>query len=154
VHSDDNPVETIEQFFGGKPIATNAMGGKQSALERRFDLISPIAMQRLAHVLWYGAQRYGDDNWRGITADDHLNHAIDHVYEFLAGDNLEDHLGHAFCRIMMALDIAETGVVVQGEDEGESLYSHKEIEVAVAGALGTKHPAFQTIMELLDREGD
>jgi hypothetical protein len=106
----------VEDKFAGKPIDTNELGGKQSRLERRFDLISPIALQRLAHVLWYGAIRYGDDNWKGIFVEDHLNHAIDHVYAFLTGDTDEDHLGHAFCRLMMALDTFENGVVPQDLD--------------------------------------
>lgn len=60
-------------------------------------------------VLAPGAVKYGEDNWRKIPAKDHLNHALTHVFAFLAGDGQDDHLEHAACRMMMALEIKITG---------------------------------------------
>jgi len=62
----------------------------------RFDLITPIGLRRLAETCAEGARKYGDHNWtRGIPASVMLNHAIRHIYLYLAGDDSEDHLAHA-----------------------------------------------------------
>jgi len=86
-------------------IVTNEANGKQSRLDYRFDLIDTKAIFRLANVLHTGEQRYGKDNWRKIDTDSHLNHATSHIYAYLAGDKQDDHLSHAFCRLMMALGV-------------------------------------------------
>ena len=78
-------------------------GAKQSKLDVRYDLIDPKAIETLAEVLSYGAEKYGDENWHGIPLKSHLNHLVRHVYKFLEGDTGEDHLGHVFCRAMMAI---------------------------------------------------
>jgi len=83
-------------------IHTSKTGAKQSNLQTRFDLVDPLAMLELANVLFHGAKKYGDDNWRGIEVDDHLNHAIAHLNKYLINRKLEE-LTHAFCRIMFAV---------------------------------------------------
>ncbi len=88
------------------PVVENVAGGRQSALPYRFDLIDALAIFRLARVLAYGAERYEPNNWRKIPVDDHLNHAVAHIYAYLGGDTQDDHLGHAFCRLMMGLALA------------------------------------------------
>lgn len=85
------------------PIVTNAQGGSQSQLDLRFDLLDTKAMFRLASILNYGANKYGDNNWRNIPTRDHINHALTHIFAYLQNDQQDDHLGHAFCRLMMAL---------------------------------------------------
>ena len=84
------------------PIVTNEKGGMQSKVERAFHLMDGKAMFRLAGVLHIGAQRYARDNWRKIDCEDHINHALQHLFAYQAGDRQDDHLGHAFCRLMMA----------------------------------------------------
>jgi len=73
---------------------SNELGGKQSKLEYRFDLIDPKSLFALANVLHTGEQEYGKDNWRNIDTESHLNHAISHIYAYLAGDKQDDHLSH------------------------------------------------------------
>lgn len=97
----------VEERFANAQIEINEQGGKQSKIEVRYDLLSPIAMERLAHVIWYGTERYGVNNWKKIDSNSHINHAILHAYKHLAGDTSEDHLGHFLCRAMMALDMFE-----------------------------------------------
>jgi hypothetical protein len=62
-------------------------------------------MFALAKVMYNGAKKYEKDNWRGLTLEDHLNHALAHIYAHLAGDAQDDHLEHAFCRLMMAVGV-------------------------------------------------
>lgn len=89
------------------PTVVNDRGGKQSYVPYRFDLLNPVAMFRLAGILSEGAEKYGDDNWRQIQRRSHLNHALTHIMAELAGDTQDDHLGHAFCRLMFALGVEE-----------------------------------------------
>ncbi len=91
------------------PTVTNERGGKQSLLPYRFDLLDAPAMFALAKVLHEGAVKYGDYNWRNIPIRDHLNHLLAHVFAYMAGDESDDHLEHAFCRAMMAVALKLEG---------------------------------------------
>ena len=62
----------------------------------------PDALIQIAKVLEYGASRYKPNNWRLIPEEDHLNHALIHLYALEQGDTQDDHLGHFLTRIMMA----------------------------------------------------
>jgi hypothetical protein len=54
-----------------------------------------------------GAERYGENNWqKGFPVPDVLNHAMAHIVNYLSGDRSEDHLGHAACNLLMAIDLA------------------------------------------------
>ena len=90
-------------------IVTLPNGAKQSKVEERFDLLDGKAMFRLAYVIGYGATRYEPNNWRGIPLEDHLNHALMHLFAYLAGDTQDDHLGHALCRLHFAVAVEEQG---------------------------------------------
>lgn len=83
----------------------NELGGLQSKLDYRFDLIDTKAIFALANVLHHGEVEYGKDNWRKIDVESHLNHATSHIYAYLAGDKQDEHLSHALCRLMMAIGV-------------------------------------------------
>lgn len=84
----------------------NEKGGKQSHIPVRFDLIDGKAMFAMAAVLHEGAEKYGEDNWRLISIEDHLNHMIMHAYAYLAGDRTDEHLSHILCRATFANGVA------------------------------------------------
>ena len=96
---------TLPGLSPDTPTTVNAAGGKQSAVPYRADLIPARAILRVSSVLHTGALKYGDDNWHVIPTRDHLNHALTHVFAYLAGDAQDDHLGHAATRLLMALEI-------------------------------------------------
>lgn len=74
----------------------------------RWDLITPIGLRRLAATCAEGARKYGDHNWRkGIPASVMLNHAIRHIYMYMAGDDSEDHLAHAAWNILGVIHFEE-----------------------------------------------
>jgi hypothetical protein len=83
-------------------VETNDKGGKASKLPYAMTSIDPRALLSLAAAMAKGNDRHGRDNWRLVNTDEHLNHALSHIYAWLAGDRQEDHLGHAFTRMMMA----------------------------------------------------
>lgn len=69
----------------------------------RYDLISPVGLRRIAQTCHEGAQKYSDYNWeKGMPISDMLNHAISHIYAYLSGDRLEDHLAHAAWNLLGA----------------------------------------------------
>jgi hypothetical protein len=94
-------------YFNSENVVTNDKGAAQSHTPCRFDIIPPIALFEVAKVLAEGAEKYGAYNWKNIDINDHLNHAIQHVYGHLSGDRTEEHLSHAICRLMFALELFE-----------------------------------------------
>jgi hypothetical protein len=76
--------------------------------ETRYDLISPIGLERLAQTYAEGARKFGAFNWEnGMPVTDLLNHAIAHVYKYLRGDRSEDHLAHAAWNLLGAIHSVE-----------------------------------------------
>lgn len=62
----------------------------------RFDLISPVAILRLAQVYERGAEKYDARNWeKGQPLSWYLDSALRHVFEWVAGDRTEDHVAQA-----------------------------------------------------------
>jgi hypothetical protein len=102
--SGNSPLHPIPGVGPDAPIATNAAGGKQSHSPYRCDLLPAKAVLAVAKILKYGADRYAPNNWRKIDRADHLNHATTHILAHLAGDTSDDHLEHAACRLLMALE--------------------------------------------------
>jgi hypothetical protein len=82
-------------------------GATQAELPYAFTDLDPLALFRMAQIMAEGSQKYGppEINWRLIAERDHINHAIAHLYSYLAGDTTDDHLGHAACRVMGALQV-------------------------------------------------
>lgn len=101
---------TIDGVSPDQPIIYNENGGGQSDSPYRMDLVDPKSVLEIAKVLKTGADKYGADNWKKISIDDHLNHLLVHVYAHLAGDESDKHLAHAACRAIFAL-----GVELEGE---------------------------------------
>ena len=99
--------ETFRPLVGGPDSAIVPADagcvGLQSPTHYRFDLMDPEAMFALGKVLYEGAEKYGTDNWRHIPCKNHLNKALIHIYAFLSGDTQDEHLEHAFTRLMMAI---------------------------------------------------
>lgn len=89
------------------PVIVTSGGGKHAASPYAFELVPAVALFEVARTLADGARKYGIDNWRGVPIADQLGHALQHVYGYLAGDISDDHLAHAACRILFALELAQ-----------------------------------------------
>lgn len=62
----------------------------------RYDLISPIALKRLAIHYQNGAAKYQERNWeKGQPLGRYLDSALRHLVSYLAGCREEDHLAAA-----------------------------------------------------------
>ena len=86
-------------------IEVTPQGGKQTAIDTRFDLLPFGALSMVAKVFGCGAGKYGDQNWRKIPAESHLNHALRHIALQQTGDKSEDHRAHAATRLLMWLEL-------------------------------------------------
>lgn len=95
--------EIINGVGPDTPTTTNEQGGMQSDLPYRCDLLDAESILKLSAVLKQGAEKYAPDNWRKIDCMSHINHALVHIFAYMAGDKQDDHLDHAFCRLMMAM---------------------------------------------------
>jgi 5'(3')-deoxyribonucleotidase len=90
------------------PTVVNEKGGKQAEIRYAPSLADPLVMLNLFGILYKGSIDYGKWNWRRIELTDQLDHAFTHMYAWLAGDRSDDHLGHAFCRLMFAKSLELT----------------------------------------------
>ena len=94
------------------PDAPLADDGLQSKTEYRFDLVPPLAIAKVASVLYGGAVKYGSNSWLRLdNPSTHINHCLGHIAAYTAGDTQEgtpeDHLYHALCRLLFAVDVIE-----------------------------------------------
>ena len=81
--------------------------------------------QRLYNTLMEGAERYGPNTWQGVEWEEHTQHAIEHLYRATGGydDSSEDHLAHAFCRILFALEGQHADDIAVKEGVGQDRIS-------------------------------
>lgn len=95
--------EVIAGVGPDAPVVENEHGAKQSQSPYRMDLIDAKALLKIAQVHKQGGDKYGDTNWHNIPVNDHINHALVHIYAHLAKDASDEHLAHAATRMIFAL---------------------------------------------------
>ena len=84
----------VEQY------ATGAVRDRRDG-KGRYDLLSPIAMRRVAQLLERGADHYGDRNWeKGMPLTRFFDSGVRHAYQWLEGERDEDHLAAAVWNFM------------------------------------------------------
>lgn len=82
--------------------------GVQSLIGYRFSLIPPFGITSVAMTMAEGERKgYKNQGWQVLGIDTHLDHAMGHIMAHMMGDRKENHLSHAACRILMALDTYE-----------------------------------------------
>jgi len=107
----------------GKTV-TSKLGGKQSDIGARFDLVPSSALKLVAETMHEGEGKYGENNWRLIEAESHINHALAHLYGAIRVSDIgpghlelslaefeavKTDLAHAACRALMALEVFVNG---------------------------------------------
>jgi hypothetical protein len=74
----------------------------------RYDLITPLALRRLAIIMEKGAEKYDSRNWeKGMPFSRLLDSAIRHINQYLLGWQDEDHLAQACFNLFAIMHFEE-----------------------------------------------
>lgn len=93
------------------PVGT---GKKFDHGKARVDLISSEAMIQIAQVLSFGAQKYGEHNWRGgMQWSRVIGAAFRHLMAFNSGEDVDpetglSHIAHLACCAIFLLEYEKT----------------------------------------------
>ena len=96
---------------------THKGGGKSSDIPFAPELLPAEALLKVSKILAEGVPKYGRNNWKKIPSQIHLRHALTHIFALMADDEQDDHLGHAACRLLMALEVYDPNYRYTGEDK-------------------------------------
>jgi hypothetical protein len=94
----------VEGVGPDTPTKINENGASQSDIPYSFHTMPVRAVMSLAQLQTEGDKKYGAHDWRGISVEDHVNHAITHLMAWLAGDRSDNHLQHGAWRAIAALE--------------------------------------------------
>ena len=99
-------------------IVTNAEGGKQSRIASAITEVPPMALLEVGKVMGEGVTNYprdgdGTPNWHRIDSSSNLDHALEHIVNYLVERNrpdrdlvkMQEELSHFTARAMMALEM-------------------------------------------------
>ena len=99
-------------------IITNETGGKQSKIAGMITEIPPLGLIEVSGVMALGSVNYprednGSPNWHKIDCMSNLDHAMEHVFTFLAErnkpisdfDKMKEELSHFAARALMAMEM-------------------------------------------------
>ena len=115
---DSDPLSARSFLKDSDEISVGHSGGKQSKIKAWPTELPASALLDVAEIMQQGAKKYGCKNWWAISVKSELDHAMNHVLQCLAYDDLDraqggslrytdkmrEELGHAAARILMALD--------------------------------------------------
>lgn len=88
-------------------IKANENGGLQHERPFRSQALffrALLEISRLRHDAVVN-KGYDDENYKLIPKKDHIGRALTHIFAYMVGDKSNDHLVHAACRILMALEL-------------------------------------------------
>lgn len=88
-------------------IKTSESGGKQHDRPYRSQALffrALLEISRLRHDAVVN-KGYEDENYKLIPKKEHIGRALTHIFAYMAGDKSNDHLTHAACRVLMALEL-------------------------------------------------
>lgn len=99
---------TLEDSGDRTVLATGAMRELAPTSKGRYDLISPIAIKRLAVLLAKGAEKYEARNWeQGHNLSSYIDSALRHTFRLLEGDESEDHAAAAMWNLHCFIHVQE-----------------------------------------------
>ena len=95
--ADDCSCQRLTRYPDPIPLAdpvTPTVGLRYDTGKAPVDLISPSAMEGLAHVLGYGAAKYSAYNWRkGMAWSKVIACLLRHTFKFMAGEDIDKESG-------------------------------------------------------------
>lgn len=109
----ERAIAGLKAMAAGQPVLRKFDSGAvrdSDADGTRYDLIAPLALERVAATYAEGAVKYSDWNWRaGMDFQTTANHALRHVFKWLARDTSEDHLAHAAWGLLALMQFEAEG---------------------------------------------
>jgi len=107
------------------------------------ELVSDVnlnqAFRILARTLAAGRSTHRAGAWRSKPVQKHLQHSRKHLDLLAAGSGGEDHLAHAACRLLMALELRERTAQTRatGPDSAEATNDSEQMPL-FAGVAPTR----------------
>lgn len=100
------------------PVCDLPAGKKFDSGKPEFSLIPPLALEEVAKVLTFGAEKYGRENWRDVPEAKrrYLDAALRHLnaYRATAGapdpESQHSHLAHAIASLSFILELELEGL--------------------------------------------
>ena len=91
-------------------VIAKALGRKDDDGKTRFELLDPAFLEEVAKVLTFGANKYGDENWKDVKPlrERYIGAFMRHMNAWQQGQELDNgpkgsglpHLAHAACCLM------------------------------------------------------
>jgi hypothetical protein len=112
-----------------------AGGIKHDQGKPRMELLSAVALKKIAEVMSFGAHKYEDHNWRkGFKWSRLYGAALRHTLAHMDGEDKDpetglSHLAHAGCCIMFLLEHEARGL---GEDDRFVFDTDKKFEADIS----------------------
>lgn len=75
----------------------------------KWSLVDFESLEEMVKVLEFGAEKYGDDNWKkGLTTKSIAESMLRHLFSFLAGEDKDEesncsHIAHLQCNAMFMM---------------------------------------------------
>ena len=109
--------EFKDGYWVGKLTSTTKTvepGRKDDSSKPRYDLLPAEALHAVVLVLTYGAEKYGDENWRLVpnSRSRYFAAALRHLWSWWRSEALDPdtklpHLAHAACCVLFLLEKGE-----------------------------------------------
>ena len=108
IQTGEEQMADIKGVGPNAPLKVLPNGAASSSTPYRFDLLPSLALAEVARIMAAGAEKYGEGNWKLLPANDHLNHAMQHIFAHTAGDTQEadelEHACHVATRVLFWLE--------------------------------------------------
>lgn len=102
----DTPMKIRVTSVLGEAESEPKPGEKEGRIPFAYHLLPMQGLASVAKVMKAGEEKGRSRDWEDLSVETHINHAMSHLVAYLGGMDGEDHLAHAGCRVLMAIERA------------------------------------------------